>query len=254
MPDPKKGLLAHRLEQAKIYVLAHPDESKLQQVVGSGYSDGTIAKARAILVAEGKLPKDRKKQSTPVPQTVTTVGPEVRAATPDQGLRDHEAMKALADMIEQLEEMDDAAIQKKLAKQALAFAFNQSLHPDTRMSASQMYYKLRDMSKAKDLGPGNPVTFADGVARLADLFRACGPEMVMAGVNEAFTVKEPANGETNDEAKSAGGSSQETGSPGHPSEAQEAEVLRTVRVDGNAGPPDGTPGDIRTDDLSGPPA
>ena len=242
---------AARLAQARNYIIAHPLESKSQMVLGSGLSESTIARARRALVSEGLIPEPRNAQPRgPLPRRPE---PEVHSATAEvkpaseavappaepkksaksgPGLLDHEALKALADMVDKaIDSGDDESIQKKLAKQALTFAFRTDLHPDTRMSASQMYYKLRDMGKAKDLGPGKPQTYEDGVARLTEMHIACGPQMVLDAVHRAFTVKEAPGGETPvDQAPLASGTAEAPGEAGHTSPPAEAEGVRPIDV------------------------
>jgi hypothetical protein len=109
---------------------------------------------------------------------------------------DTAAMRAIADMadIENLD-LDDADVHKRLLKQCIRFAFDPNLHPDTRMSASTMWAKLKDLQKARDLGPGKPMTFETAVSRMCDLMQAAGPEITLAAVNAAFDVKDPNEGQ-----------------------------------------------------------
>lgn len=201
---PVAGIRLSKLEQARNYILANPTLSKSQIMITTGLSDTTIARARAELINEGLIqsPRNRPTQSAAPPST-----PGAPSSTEDSavetgqhpapapkpkglGLLDHSALLALEAMIETaVDSGDDITIQKKLIKQCLMFALRPDLHPDTRMSASTMWGKLRDMAKAKDLGPGKPMTLAMGDQRLADMMLACGPEMTMRAVNIAFTVK-----------------------------------------------------------------
>lgn len=182
------------VEKAKVYILAHPDESKIVQSVGSGFSDSTIARARAELIHEGKLAPSRKKEAppkvAPSPPKAETIAPPKSESTatepaPSDSLLDHSAMQALADMIDVTSsEEDDVLTRKRLIKQCLTFAIDPRLHPDTRMSATQMWDKLTAQSKARELGPGKPKTRADAVARLSDLNAAVGLSIWLeAGVN-----------------------------------------------------------------------
>jgi hypothetical protein len=230
------GLRQVRYERAKAYILAHPDESKEQQALGCEVSTSLVALARAELIRDGKLAPSRKNQ----PQSSTSLAKKFRGAASDTphapadrssaegdpvgerppetpgkpaGMLDHAAMTAMADMIEKIDAMDDDEVYRRLLKQSIAFAFDVNLHPDTRMSASQMWAKLRDQAKSKNLGPGPPVNFESGVARLADLFEACGAPMVLAAVNVAFNVKESTDGEAaDDQAAPAGGTAPAAGS------------------------------------------
>ena len=181
-------------ERARDYILAHPDESKSQQAQATGLSPRTIATVRAELVAAGKLRPNRrvvgkpvkatKVMSPPAPAPASSGEQTDQAASPQ--LLDHEAMLALADM-DDIDSLDDAETHKRLLKQALRFAFNPKLHPDTRMSASQMWSKLRDQARAKDLGPGAPLTLEDAVARMLDMHTAAGVRVVLGAILAAPT-------------------------------------------------------------------
>lgn len=186
-------------KRAEEYILVHRDETKAQQAIGADVSIGLIALVRADLVAKKLLPTprktnfpkkgDHKEKPAPIPLPQMELPIEGAPAKPSKPaeLRDHEAMQALADMVG-LDDLDDSEVHRRLLRQCLRFAFNSQLHPDTRMSASQMWSKLRDQARAKDLGPGPPLTFEAGAERLRDLMIACGPKMTLAAVNAAFDV------------------------------------------------------------------
>jgi hypothetical protein len=150
-----------KLQKARLYILAHPDESKEQQAAGTGCSVALIAIARKGLVEEGKLAPSRKAAS--VLPDATPAEP-----APPSGMLDHDAMMALADM-SLLEDLDDDEVQKRMLKQCIRFAFDPKLHADTRMSASVQWGKLRDAVKIRDLGPGPPLTRAMAFDRYKDL-------------------------------------------------------------------------------------
>lgn len=188
------------VEQAKKYILAHPDESKMQQGVSTGLSERTIARARAELVRDGLLPASRKtkKSAEPAPEAArpVPVASPPTAPPPTSGLSgalDHNAMEVLAGLIDESgdDEIDEEKTRKRLLKQCLAFAFDTRLHPDTRMSASQMWSKLKDQTRARELGPGKPKTRDEAIARMSDLMKAVGAEITLAAVNRTFTVQEP---------------------------------------------------------------
>lgn len=184
-----------KMERAEAYVLAHPDESKQEQAAGAKVSHTMIAIVRKRLILKGKLQPSRK-DPTRYPRRPRAQEPAVEASpaiSKPAAMLDHQAMTAMGDMIDAVEGLDDLTdddVHKRLLKQCLTFAFNSKLHPDTRMSASQMWAKLRDQAKSKDLGPGVPLLFEDAVERARDLMVAMGPEITLAAVNLAFTVKE----------------------------------------------------------------
>ena len=203
------------VEQAKAYILLHQDESKIEQSIGSGLPERTIARARAELIYEKKLPAPRNKTGRPPkPKTKTVKFIHIEQAAPpvvespspadplppapsppsSGSLLDNEAMKALSALIDEAsEEQDDTLVHKRLLKQCLMFAFDTRLHPDTRMSASTLWNKLKDQTRARELGPGKPKTREDATARMAELMFAVGAEITLAAVNRVFNVQEPAN-------------------------------------------------------------
>lgn len=187
-----------RIERAKEYVLAHPDESKAEQAAAIHVSSSTIAVARAQLISEGLLMPSRKAPPTSfmpaLDESLTDpIAPVAQTKAKTNAMLDHDAMIALAKMVDEIEGLSDEEVFKRIQRQCLLFTFDTRLHADTRMSASAMWTKLKEKAKEKDLGPGAPLTFEDGVARLAELHVACGPEMVLAAVNVAFTVQEKPN-------------------------------------------------------------
>jgi hypothetical protein len=229
-----------RYRKAREYVLSHPDESKRQQAKGAEVSEPTIARIRAELIKEGLFAPSRKdtqprgNRVTPPPlvfKDEPTIVEARRMAPPrptrytPEGLLDAEAMATIADLAEQMEEADDETVHKKLLRQCLTFAFDPKLHPDTRMSASQMWAKLRDLLKAKDLGPGKPVDFEAGTLRLADLMSACGPQMTLAAVKIAFDTKEAPGGQPT---LAPGGATEAPGETGHAGDPETAEDLRPI--------------------------
>ncbi len=187
-----------KFQQARDYILAHPDESKEEQTLGAKVSVSMIALARASLIKDGLLKPSRRGRP---PALAARPEPPSEGAPPEQPTKpakmlDDAAMRAIADMAALDDDsIDDAEVHKRLLKQCIRFAFSPDLHPDTRMSASTMWAKLKDLQKARDLGPGRPMTYEDAVTRLCDLMRACGPEITLAAVNTAFDVKEPDEGQ-----------------------------------------------------------
>lgn len=81
---------------------------------------------------------------------------------------------------------NDEETRKRLLSRCRAIALDPDMHPDTVLSASQVYIKLKDAVRAKSLGPGRPVTHEDAVARLASLMHACGPIIVHEAITSAF--------------------------------------------------------------------
>lgn len=182
-----------KLERARAYVLAHPDESKAEQAIGADVSERLIAIARADLVKRGLLVPSRKvgniEHTLPRSPSKRSSAVEMDAPAAGGDLLNHSAMTSLAATAETIEELDfadDEAVQKRLLRQCISFALNPKLHPDTRMSASQMWAKIRDIAKGRQIGPGAPLTFEDATARLRDLNIATGPSIAIAAIRAAF--------------------------------------------------------------------
>lgn len=87
-------------------------------------------------------------------------------------------------------ELDDAdpETKKRMLRELRLIAFNYSLHPDTRVTATKAWFALKDSISAKELGPGKPLTYADAVARLKDMNIACGLRMALDAIIQAFSL------------------------------------------------------------------
>lgn len=230
-----------KYQRARAYILAHPDESKAQQAANAEVSQSLIASARADLVREGLILPSRKTpevedapKSEAEPEKLPILPTPKKSKSDKQvaELLDDDAMRTLAAMMDEIDDLGDEDVLKRLQKQCLSFAFNPRLHPDTRMSASQMWAKLKDQAKTKDLGPGTPLNFEEATGRLRDLMEACGPEITLAAVNAAFTVKDTPNGQTTTEQDAvASESAPSIGATDHPSDPTEAQDLRPLVVE-----------------------
>lgn len=169
-------------EKACEYILAHPDESKKQQAAGADTSERTIAMARKKLIADGKLAHSRKgRPSLDDPRSR-------RSRAAPVATLDHAAMLALAEIDVNQPDLSDERVQKLLLRQVIRFALDPTLHPDTRMSATQQWGKLKDMVRQADLGPGIPLTRADRVTRLSDQMKLCGPDETLDAFELAFNL------------------------------------------------------------------
>lgn len=187
------------IDRAKKYILEHPDQTKAQQAVALRVSTSTIARARAQLVDEGFRPPSRKTSKATVPGSsahpparspVEESGQQLSPQAPAHTTLDHAALSALVEMTEMDLDLSDEEIMKRLLKQCLMFAFDARLHPDTRMSASNMWAKFKEQKQQKAHGPGAPVDFAQAVEWTADILIAVGPSVSIAAINKAFDVKE----------------------------------------------------------------
>jgi len=213
---------------ARAYYLRHPDASIADVARATGVSLRTVARCRKELVKEGHLTPGRntpefqtqKPPAVIAPESTGGATPEPAEADsdpidtadegePDSGdqaqaprgrgrprkdgstLMDDAAMRELAGALDELSDSDDIEqTRRRLLKQTQRFVFDPRLHPDTRMSASTLWTKLVDMARAKDLGPGKPLTLAEAIERATDFLRACGAAVAVPAFYKAFNLTE----------------------------------------------------------------
>jgi hypothetical protein len=94
-------------------------------------------------------------------------------------------------LLDDMADEDDEVTRKRMLRQVKRFAFDPLLHPDTRMAASQMWTKLLDLARQKDLGPGAPQTLTDAIARATDFCRAAGAKVMVPAFYAAFDLGPP---------------------------------------------------------------
>jgi hypothetical protein len=211
------GLREHRRGTAKAFLLQHPSASIRQAAQAlPGISERTIAQARSELAAAGLLPAGRnRKPSILAGVGVPPIPPEPVPAPPSEGTGDRlltdDQVIAMADpstgLLDELDGLDDEETRKRLLREVKRLAFSPDTHPDTKLSATQVWLKLKDMAKAKDLGPGKPLTRAAALARLTDLHTAVddvalvveaacaafGPGNVVKALYALMGISEPVN-------------------------------------------------------------
>jgi hypothetical protein len=102
--------------------------------------------------------------------------------------KDGEALRQMNAMLDEVADEDDDVTRKRMLRQFKRFAFDPLLHPDTRMAASQGWTKLLDMARAKDLGPGIPLTLAAAIERCTDFLKACGAKVAIPSFYAAFDL------------------------------------------------------------------
>ena len=203
---------------AKAFFLQFPEasirEAKARLV---GISERTIAQARSELAADGLMtPGRNRKPREPIPTPDYRQPDEVDSpdSTPEGGsppksglLTDDEFIAVAKGKLEldDLDDLDDEETRKRLLREVKKLAFGPDTHPDTKLSATQVWLKLKDMAKAKDLGPGRPLTRAVALARLTSLHTAIldaklvveaalaayGPPAVVSALYAIIGIKEP---------------------------------------------------------------
>lgn len=205
---PEKPLQGWQRQAARNYLIKNPDASIAEAAKATNMGERTIARARKQLVDEGVLPGGR--NAEPAPEAPSSSVEPVAPAAPTKAgksgnaLLDAQAMKELDEMLNAVEEdEDDAESQKKMLRQVKRMAFDLRLHPDTRMSAMQMWGKLRDMTAARTLGPGKPLNEEAAIDRLVLLFEAVGADIAVKAMYKAFGLGDT-SGETNTQATDKG--------------------------------------------------
>jgi hypothetical protein len=189
-------------DAARAEYLRHPESSISDVAKATNVAVRTAARARAELVKEGLLPSQKRTPSQADAAVLAQLAAEVGSVVPEPeapaegptdvtdptsepkagrakrdpaGTVDGEALRVLSGMLDDLTEEDDDLTRKRLLKQLKRFIFDPSLLADTRMAASQLWTKLFDMARAKDLGPGKPLTLSAAIDRCYDFLTACGP-------------------------------------------------------------------------------
>lgn len=193
-------------KQAAAYLREHPDASISEASRALGLSPRTVAYARKILVEQKILPPYKRGVLEPEGEAAAPESPsspvEQAVSPPKKNiggtLLDAKALEELGGMLDRIEENeDDIESQKLMLRQVKRMAFDLRLHPDTRMSAMQLWTKLRDTVTSRTLGPGKPLTRAAAIDRLVMLFEAVGPELAVEAMYKAYGItdegKLPAN-------------------------------------------------------------
>jgi transposase-like protein len=133
----------------------------------------SIYYVRRKLQQEGTLDKDGRfvplSEDTP-PETVT--------------IKTIEELSSVEHLPEEIE--NDDKIRRKLMSQVLKFANDPLLSSESRLNATQVWVKLKDIVRQKDLGPGPPKTKDEALERLAKLMKGVGPKISILALEVAF--------------------------------------------------------------------
>jgi transposase-like protein len=224
MPPTKSGSNLRQITHwqkaaARAEYLRHPDASISEVAKATNVALRTVARAREQLVKEGLLAPGR--NATPLtPADAITMAVDAKAeadaftepkprpaasrgSKPGETI-DGEAFRQMNEMLDELADEDDETTRKRMLRQVKKFAFDPNLHPDTRMSASQLWAKLLDMQRSKDLGPGKPLTFDAAVLRATEFLQACGAKVAVPAFYKAFDIGEPPDGNQSAQAMEQG--------------------------------------------------
>lgn len=160
-------------------LLANPEMTIRELQHQTKISKRTIMYARDSLIKDGLLPPSR--------QNILETLPEEGKITQYTELLDGKSLSDLAGEAEFEEEIaDDVMIQKKLMKEVRTIAFNPVNHPDVRLSAIQIWAKLKDLEKQKDIGPGPPRSESEIIERMTRLMKGVGPNICLKSLEIAF--------------------------------------------------------------------
>lgn len=209
MPENENGARPYKsvskTEAARNYLLDHPDALNAEVARIVPCEPKAVAVARKQLEKEGyfaehsanraKYAASRFKKSgiirpTNILQTLApnaqrtiaeTVAPYTPAATTD-----------LYKLLESGEDpdIDDEKTRVAMLKQLRLMSFDASLHQSIRMSAMDLYNKLKETARGQTIGPGKPLTHADALDRLCLLFKAVGATLVLEATAKAFALVE----------------------------------------------------------------
>lgn len=183
------------------YFLQHPNASISEVAKATGITPRTVASARSALAGKGLVAPGRGRgrpriHPKPTIQPPTPEAAQILAAGASEGtpepsetpLLDDAALRMIADPGNSLADLDldDEATRKKLLREVKRIAFDPEAHPDTRLSATQVWLKLKDMARSRELGPGQPLTRMAAVARLKDLLSVIGLDISLDALIASF--------------------------------------------------------------------
>lgn len=190
-------------------ILSNPSASVRDIVNQTGASVRTVRYVISKLRKEGLLPPARR--ANPAPEVIIQPSNSIEVKeievksmemTPEL-LKTMAFSDSLPDSIESEEET-----RKKMIIEVQKFAFAPNVNPETRMNAIQVWVKLKDIVRGKELGPGNPLTEEAAIERLVRIMQACGPTLVIKALDKAFERKISNAEETNRQENSSEGTSE----------------------------------------------
>jgi len=174
-------------DDVKMFLLANPAATSSEAAKATGASKRTVFLAKKDLIDAGQMERvryDHKRRAA--------------KSSPEGAMMDGETLRAIAantDLVDDL--VDEAATRDKLLRQVQRMALDPMLPADLRLSATQVWVKVKDIARTKDLGPGPPRTEEEILARLTRLLQAVGPKIALKALNMVF-----GKGETDEKASS----------------------------------------------------
>lgn len=202
-----------KTEACKRYLLDHSDATNPEVKEAVGCESRNVNAARAELEKEGFLQKNSNNRAKFTKHRLKKSGltrpPEILRNLSGNALRtEAEVLSsfspvATSDLYKLLEsgedpDIDDEKTRVAMLKQLRLMSFDASLHQSIRMSAMDLYNKLKETARGQTIGPGRPLTHADALDRLCLLFKAVGATLVLEATAKAFALVEgEQNGQEN---------------------------------------------------------
>jgi len=170
----------------KKWLEKHPNASIKETIEGTKTSKRTVERARIELMEDGLL--------TPSRRAILDGEPDYSNQTLDTQTLQNIAKTITSDesneIIEAAEDYDEET-RLKMLKEVKNIALNSGAHPDTRLSAIQIWAKLKDIAKAKDIGPGPPRNEQEIIDRLSRIMVGVGPTLTIKALDFAFKKEKP---------------------------------------------------------------
>jgi hypothetical protein len=175
-------------ERVRAAILQNPSATVSSIENFTGASRRTVYYVLNKLRKEGLIPSSRKDK----PATEEAKEPTVVTSQ----IIDDPTLQAMANSENFDEDFGtEDEVRAKLLRVVQKMAFDPLLHPDTRLSASQVWAKLKDIARSKDLGPGPPRTEDEIIDRLVRLMQGVGPGLVIKALDQAFAQRKDTSDE-----------------------------------------------------------
>jgi len=163
------------------FFTANPNATNTEAINVTGASQRTVSAVRNQMRSEGEMapalgvgrPPNR-------PEGITE-----DIIPPDEEFRQErdarQEIEAVSDL--NLEDMTPEEVRHEMVR----LLRSKSTPPPVRVSAAALLEKMRTES-GDELGPGDPLTYEDAKVRLTLLMKACGAQLVIECVQEAFNL------------------------------------------------------------------
>ena len=197
---PNEAVPEKVLDFAKSFILKNPNSSPDEATVKAGIRPSTFALAKRQLADEGLIKLSTRGRKR---------GVEGREVKPEGHVIKPKELEALVpDAILESDLLNDDEVRRDLIKQVHRIAFDLNERAETRLAATQVWAKLKDMASQKDLGPGVPKSQDDAIDRLSRIMVAVGLGIVVQSLQQAFPKVYKYEEQPNDESSASSGTSE----------------------------------------------